>query len=367
MKLWHDIDLDDLGVDLLFEANYRREEPRICLQMITWRHEKYIVKAVSSILEQTYVNYQLVISDDASPDNTKQILLDYLKSYTGLAQIFYFRQWKNGGIKGKGHVRLFKAMRRGEIVMTMDGDDFSISDRIEKTVQIWDSLEPKPSQMIVNAYRFIDANGEVDGLAHNDFGDLKTRKFFPPRNPIDAAFPVFGAGTVRSREFADWCEQFAQIGKIIAGDVVYARRALLHKGIWIVNEPLFYYRVNEASVSGKGIAGKIWWHDRYIRWLQLESDYETIYGKNKVPIHIKRQLVYWIKRSNFSDRLIDMKLWKWLLLWPCFLFYSPGGAIGALKCRLRLLLCGNTNIGLKTYISSIVSKLINRFKRKVPL
>lgn len=355
------IDWSALGVECLFEKNIREEAPRVTVQMITYGHEHYIVQAVSTILEQTYRDFELIISDDASPDRTKEVLLAYLNTYQGDGQVRYLRQLKNGGLEGRGHRFIFAALRRGEIILSMDGDDYSMPNRLEKTVEIWDSLEPKPSMLVVNAIEYLDKEKREAGLSHREFDcPLHQRRFYPPANPIDARLPVFGSGSVYSKRFLDKIRNIPQCARVIAGDVVTARRAMLDCGIWLVNEPLFYYRVRAGSVSGSGVNGKRWIHDRYMRWVQLESDMKALSPDHQLSPDVQSRLDYWKKRTQFSESLIDCSNWIWPFRWVRFLFYSLDGARGALKCRIKLLLFGDVNAsfrGRKTFKSQVQRRI----------
>ena len=50
--------------------------------MLTYNHEKYIAQAIDSILmQEVNFDYEIVIADDCSTDNTREIILDYQKRY----------------------------------------------------------------------------------------------------------------------------------------------------------------------------------------------------------------------------------------------------------------------------------------------
>ena len=54
-------------------------EKTIDILMATYNGEKYLVEQIESILNQTYKNIRLIISDDESKDGTKKILKEYEK------------------------------------------------------------------------------------------------------------------------------------------------------------------------------------------------------------------------------------------------------------------------------------------------
>ena len=261
-------EVDTPFYDELFSANITEKAPYVSVLMITYNHEKYIIQAVSTILEQTYTNFELIISDDTSPDNTQKVLLNYLCDYKGHIPIRYIRLHNNC----HRHREVFQSFARGELLLTMDGDDFSMPHRLQRTVELWKSLTPIPSTMIVNAHRYIDATGEIIGKAlENHWCTPGGKIYFEPQNPLDLSYPMFGSGTVMSHEFFRWTNQLDNSNPVIAGDSVRARRALLHQGIWFVDEALFYYRVNSGSVSFSGIGDKRWIHDRLLRYQILEK------------------------------------------------------------------------------------------------
>ena len=54
-------------------------EEKIDILLATYNGEKYVAEQIESILNQTYKNFNLIISDDNSSDNTPKILEDYAK------------------------------------------------------------------------------------------------------------------------------------------------------------------------------------------------------------------------------------------------------------------------------------------------
>jgi glycosyltransferase involved in cell wall biosynthesis len=78
--------------------NYIQElgnnQPLVSIGMPVFNGEKYIAEAVTSILNQTFTNFELIISDNASTDRTEQICLEYASKDN---RIHYYRNEKNIG------------------------------------------------------------------------------------------------------------------------------------------------------------------------------------------------------------------------------------------------------------------------------
>src|SRR5690348_17890875 len=77
---------------------------KVAIGMPVWNGEKFVSEAIESILGQTYGDFELVISDNASTDATAEICRGYAKQDT---RIRYFRQTKNIGA-GPNHHEVFR-------------------------------------------------------------------------------------------------------------------------------------------------------------------------------------------------------------------------------------------------------------------
>lgn len=106
-----------------------KEKPLVSVLMTAYNAEKYIAKAVESVLGQTYKNIDFVIVDDASTDNTYKIA----KSYTKDKRVRVFKMQKNSGPSHASNFGLTKT--KGVLVARMDADDISLPNRLEKQVK----------------------------------------------------------------------------------------------------------------------------------------------------------------------------------------------------------------------------------------
>ncbi|EJT6478055.1 glycosyltransferase family 2 protein [Clostridium perfringens] len=102
---------------------------KISILMPTYNVEKYVEDAVNSILEQSYKNFELIIVDDCSSDNTYNILEKMAEKDE---RIKLYRNTENKKIA----YTLNKALSysKGNYIARMDGDDISEIDRLEKQI-----------------------------------------------------------------------------------------------------------------------------------------------------------------------------------------------------------------------------------------
>ena len=101
--------------------------PLISVLMPVFNGERYIRQAIDSILAQTVTDFELIIIDDASTDNTSSILHSYADR-----RIRLIRLDANLGIVGALNIGLDAA--NGEFIARMDADDISHPDRFAKQV-----------------------------------------------------------------------------------------------------------------------------------------------------------------------------------------------------------------------------------------
>lgn len=97
--------------------------PLVSVCMITYMHEDYIAKAIEGVLMQKVdFEVELIIVDDASPDNTKMVVNDYNRTHPNGCWIRYVRHEKNVGVLNNFAFSLQKC--RGKYIALCEGDDF---------------------------------------------------------------------------------------------------------------------------------------------------------------------------------------------------------------------------------------------------
>jgi len=99
--------------------------------VLTYNQENLVVETLNSIYNQTFKNIELVISDDASKDNTQKVIADWIESHQDrFANVVVNFNKKNLGISGN-HTMGIK-LANGEFVKYIGGDDILLPDTIKK-------------------------------------------------------------------------------------------------------------------------------------------------------------------------------------------------------------------------------------------
>lgn len=110
-----------------FKIGVWLSKPTVSVIMPTYNREELLPRAIESVLSQTYKNFEFIIIDDGSTDNTLQLLKKYADQDK---RIRVFRNDVNKGIAYSRERGLNAA--RGKYIAIMDSDDISFPIRLEK-------------------------------------------------------------------------------------------------------------------------------------------------------------------------------------------------------------------------------------------
>lgn len=142
-------------------------EQKIDILMATYNGEKYLKEQIESILNQTYQNIRLIISDDCSKDKTREIIKEYEKKDKRI--ISYFQE------KNLGYVKNFEFLLtkvENDIYMLSDQDDSWLPKKVEHTYQ---KLKEAEADLVFTDLEVVDKDLKMLYPSFNDFMKL-TRK-----------------------------------------------------------------------------------------------------------------------------------------------------------------------------------------------
>jgi len=124
--------------------------PKISVVMAVYNGEKYLREAIDSILNQTFNDFEFIIINDGSTDDSAEII----KSYNDPRIILIQQENKglaaalNEGIK----------IAKGKFIARMDADDISLKTRLEKQIQF---MEAHPEYVAIGSWsNHISADGD---------------------------------------------------------------------------------------------------------------------------------------------------------------------------------------------------------------
>ena len=158
--------------------------------MTAYNAEDYIELAIQSILDQTYKNFEFIIIEDCSKDNTWKIIEKFSKKDKKIKAIKNKKNLKAGGSSNKG-IPLCK----GKYIVRMDADDWSYPDRIEKQVKY---MEENP-KIVVSGGSLVVCDEKLQplGIRHYKLTNEDIRKEALKLNPIPHPASIWKTETLK--------------------------------------------------------------------------------------------------------------------------------------------------------------------------
>lgn len=133
-----------------------------------FNHEKYVAQAIESVLNQTFSDLELIITDDCSTDNSPKIIADYQKKDPRVRAFFHT---KNMGIAKTINEGLNKV--RGKYVGFLGSDDLWVENKLEKQLEI---LEKNPNKIVWSDAEIIDSQGAKIGKPTTEFLNAPSKR-----------------------------------------------------------------------------------------------------------------------------------------------------------------------------------------------
>lgn len=135
-------------------------EEQVDVLLATYNGEKYVAEQIDSILNQTYKNIHLIISDDCSKDNTSEILKEYEQKDKRIT--VYIQQHNLGVIK---NIEFLLKKVTNNLYMLSDQDDVWLPQKIEKSVE---TLKKENADLVFGDLEVVDKNLKT---MYPSFGD----------------------------------------------------------------------------------------------------------------------------------------------------------------------------------------------------
>jgi glycosyltransferase involved in cell wall biosynthesis len=210
---------------------------KISVIMPAYNAEKFIVRAIESILQQTYTDLELLIADDGSKDSTKKIV-DAIAD----PRVKCFHNEKNLGYL-KTCNKLF-ALATGDFIAFQDADDFSDLTRLEKQMDEF-RKDPKLGACGTNLTA-VHENGTAMFCSNYlcDHDSIKSELLKGNYSMIPNSF-------VFKREIFDTVGMYNEYWDRIGAEDFYWAWLIMEKYKLInIYLPLYYYRHNPNSICG---------------------------------------------------------------------------------------------------------------------
>lgn len=195
-----------------------------------YNYGRFIGEAIDSVLEQTYTNYELIIVDDGSKDNSREIIERYAQRYPNKIVPVY----KTNG----GQASAFNAgfsVAKGDVIAFLDSDDYWYPTKLEAIAKAHEKHTVVQHNLWLGDKKFIeylksDAM-QVLFKKHGFFANfMPTSALSFHRRPLEKIFPLPDAEAVK-----------------ICADAYIISLALYFEDIYSLNECLGFYRIHGSN------------------------------------------------------------------------------------------------------------------------
>lgn len=222
----------------------------ISVIMSVYNAEKYLKEAVDSILNQTYKDFEFIIINDCSKDNSRAILREYAKKHKN---IILLNNLDNLGLTR--NLNLALTIAKGEYIARMDADDISDINRFKRQM---DFFKEESSYDIVGTFsEDIDGHGEIIRSRTSPVTHNKIMQMLPKLSPITHPTVMFKRSSLQKLGFYNVKYTTSQDLEL------WLRAAGAGLKFYNIPEYLFKYRMDEDFVERKSF--KFRWNDFRMR------------------------------------------------------------------------------------------------------
>jgi glycosyltransferase involved in cell wall biosynthesis len=213
--------------------------PRLSVGLPVYNGEKYLEQALDALLGQTFEDFELIVSDNASTDETSRICRAYQERDR---RIRYFRQSRNIGLAPNHNFVIGQS--RGELFKSAHHDDLCARDLLARCVE---ALDHNPQAVLANTWSAaIDSSAEVTHLI-----DYTTSTSLPKASERfeSMLFDGWGddyGGVVRLSTL----RSIAPLNSYHFADRIFTTELGLHGPFYIIPERLQFRRVH-AEQAGR--------------------------------------------------------------------------------------------------------------------
>jgi glycosyltransferase involved in cell wall biosynthesis len=210
--------------------------PKVSIIMPTYNRAALILETIESIRNQTYSNWELIIVDDGSDDNTEEII-EQLKD----DRIKFHKAGRigiGGKIKNIG-LRIVK----GELIAFIDSDDLWATTKLEKQIIALQQF-PEAGFCLTGGYNF----RERDKPEHYFFKETEGVKYDNIfLSFFESGLGVFTQALMIRRQCLEVSGYFQESKSFVDGDFDFLLKLAQHFKAVILYEPLFFRRLHDSN------------------------------------------------------------------------------------------------------------------------
>jgi glycosyltransferase involved in cell wall biosynthesis len=321
-----------------FQSNSVLSNPTVSIVVPNYNHAPFLEKRLDTIFNQTFQNFEVILLDDGSTDNSLEILRSYCnhpkvshcifdKQNSGLP----FKQWQKG-------IQLAK----GKYIWIAESDDWAEEDFLEKLVP---QLNEETGIAFCKSHTFIDSKKELSSYYFPedlypaswnesvlfDGHDL-LKNYHAQINTIPNA-----SACLFRKDLAQFDDVLS--GMKFCGDWLFWARLMNQTDVYFLAEKLNYWRSSEQTIRNwKGNRAE---QKRYIECIACLKEIRELFENDR----IKLKDYDWLFLNHFSSKSI----------WSLPFQKKPDIPVSKLRFKMYLLR-SSTNLLFKKCLKKIFGK-----------
>jgi glycosyltransferase involved in cell wall biosynthesis len=300
--------------------------PKVSVIIPNYNHAPFLEKRIDSVLNQTYQNFELIILDDFSKDNSKHIIEKY-RNHPKVSNIIYnesnsgspFKQWKKG-----------VDLAKGEFIWIAESDDYAdiffLEELIEKALK-------NPSSGIIYCESYsVNRDDEIIGVWNNNRDLLWENDFEKGGMEMISKYLIYAnvipnaSAVLLNKSKINFSFEIASKFKI-NGDWLIWIKLLENSDISFLSKKLNYFRQHDIKASNTAIrTGKNW-----LEYIKIQNYLKSriIISKSSKNEILHPIIIAWLNSLKNKDVSIKTKIniFYYLLKYNCFLSTRILGAI----------------------------------------
>lgn len=261
--------------------------------MTSYNGGKFIRSQIESIIEQDFKNWELIIQDDGSTDNTLEIINEIIKTDS---RISVYSNTGRHGVYNNFHslINRCKEMNRFDYYMFSDHDDIWFPDKISRFISFCEGNgdDSKVPMLFYADMKIIDGNGIITGESLNKMLGISYKN----ATSVFFSHNVFGCNVFMNYALFKIVPPLdidgSEICSMISHDNYYTKFAAVKGKIYYMDYPVMMYRRYGGNVTSQqsysfGIGRII---KRILHLGQLAKDQAMPYNQSLYTINIIRKI-----------------------------------------------------------------------------
>jgi glycosyltransferase involved in cell wall biosynthesis len=287
----------------------KNSDPLVSSVITFLNAEKFIEEAIESVFAQTYDNWELLLVDDGSTDDSTQIALQYTQQYPEKVRYLEHPGHQNLGISASRNVGISQA--KGMYIGFLDADDVWLEHKLEQQVAILNS-HPEVGMLYGSSLYWYSWTGNPED-SQRDFRDFVEDCGIKPNALIEP--PELLHVFLRANKLRYKSNMPCVFGSIPAPSTILVRHEVArsvggfeeesHRDRGQYDDQFFYVKVGlETPVFAAGEC-----------WVKYRQHVESItYIERKANRHLSARLFFlnWIAEYMFKREIENVETWKLL-------------------------------------------------------